>query len=385
MINNAPSPEVDRPTVAMIGTYPPTRCGIATFNAALRTAMMSTGLCSTAVVEVTDRPRPSRDEVVHQVVVGDASSLSTAAGLLTSFDAVIVQHEFGIFGGRDGSDVLILLAQVTAPIIVVVHTVPVSPTDSQRAVIERLATIAAVVITMSETARKRLLKVFTIDADKVLLIPHGAHPNACISGNRRSGRPTILTWGLLGPGKGIEAGIDAVAMLADLVPTPRYVIAGATHPKVIEASGETYRQSLIDRIRALGIESLVEFDEEYRDIPSLNELVRSADVVLLPYESQEQVTSGVLIDAVASGRPVVATAFPHATELLADGAGIVVEHGDVVTMSSALRTILTDPRVAGTMRRAALDAAEPMLWPTVGATYARLVMLLSMDEGMRVA
>jgi polysaccharide biosynthesis protein PslF len=371
--------------VALVGTYPPTRCGIATFNAALRTAMRSTGLCGCDVVEVVDQPRPSRDEVVHQIVIGNGPTLDSGTELLADYEVVIVQHEFGIFGGHDGADVLELVSKVTGALIVVLHTIPVSPSVGQREVLEQLANLATVVVAMTDTARQRLLSVFDVDASKVLVVPHGAHPNTALGHRRRADRPTILTWGLLGAGKGIEAGIEAVAALKDLVPAPRYVIAGETHPKVRQASGEAYRESLIELVHELGVEDIVEFDPAYRDVASLSELVRAADVVLLPYESREQVTSGVLIDAVASGRPVVATAFPHAVELLAGGAGLVVQHDDVAALANALRTVLTHHYPAQHMEQAALRAAQPMLWPAVGATFARLAHLLAMDGRTQVA
>ncbi len=380
-----PSPTANFVDVALVGTYPPTQCGIATFNAALRASMLPTGLCVCDVVEIVDQPRPSRGEVVHQIVIGDDPTLKGGTELLADYEVVIVQHEFGIFGGSDGADVLELVSKVTGALIVVLHTIPVSPTVGQREVLERLADRATVVVTMTDTARQRLVSVFDVDPSKILIIPHGAHPNAPLGDRRRADRPTIFTWGLLGPGKGIEAGIEAVAGLKDLAPTPRYVIAGETHPKVRQAGGEAYRQSLTDLVSQLGVEGIVEFDNAYRDVASLSELVRTADVVLLPYESREQVTSGVLIDAVASGRPVVATAFPHAVELLADGAGIVVEHGNVTALTAALRTVLSHHNLAQRMEQAALRVAQPMLWPTVGATYARLANLLAMDGRTQVA
>ncbi len=138
----------------------------------------------------------------------------------------------------------------------------------------------------------------------------------------------MLTWGLLGPGKGIEWAIDALSELSDLQPQPEYVIAGATHPKVRERHGEEYRDMLVDRAARSGSAPHVSFDDTYRDLVSLTELIHSADLVVLPYDSRDQVTSGVLVDAVAAGRPVVSTAFPHAVELLASGAGIVVPQRD---------------------------------------------------------
>ena len=159
----------------------------------------------------------------------------------------------------------------------------------------------------------------------------------------------VLTWGLLGPGKGLEWGIAAMAQLTDLVPTPHYLIAGEIHPKVLARDGDVYRQQLRRQAEDLGVGHMVSFDSSYRPTEELTRLIATAQVVLLPYDSTEQVTSGVLIEAVAVGRPVVATRFPHAVELLTDGVGITVPHKDPTAMAAALRQVLTDPE---TERRA---------------------------------
>jgi glycosyltransferase involved in cell wall biosynthesis len=179
----------------------------------------------------------------------------------------------------------------------------------------------------------------------------------------------VLTWGLLGPGKGIEAAIDAMALVRDIIPLPRYLVAGETHPKVFAASGERYRDSLRHRAMLRGVDDVVEFDASYRDVESLKALVRAADLVLLPYETREQVTSGVLIEAVASERPVVATDFPHARELLTTGAGIVVPHEDPEAMARAVRAALCDQRLAAVMRATARRVAASAMWPAVGRRY----------------
>ena len=89
------------------------------------------------------------------------------------------------------------------------------------------------------------------------------------------------------------------------------------------------------------------FEGHYRDARARSlSSSASADVVLLPYDSVDQVTSGVLVEAVAAGMPVVATGFPHAVELLDGGAGIVVAHRDPVAIAGALRGIL-DPELGG--------------------------------------
>ena len=173
----------------------------------------------------------------------------------------------------------------------------------------------------------------------------------------------LLSWGLFGPGKGIEWAIDAMADLKDLSPRPRYVVAGRTHPKVVSSQGEVYRDMLVARTWAQGVAASVTFDSAYRDVRSLTHLIQDATVVVLPYDSRDQVTSGVLVDALAAGRPVVATAFPHAVELLASGAGLVVPHGDPDALSTALRRVLTEPGLASRWSARRPVSARPSVGP----------------------
>ncbi|HEX9337896.1 MAG TPA: glycosyltransferase, partial [Pseudonocardiaceae bacterium] len=182
----------------------------------------------------------------------------------------------------------------------------------------------------------------------------------------------ILTWGLLGPGKGIEWGIEAMALLDDVLPRPHYIVAGRTHPKVLARQGEQYRRRLESRACALGVHDRVRFDARYLDAGSLRDLVARAQVVLLPYDSRDQITSGVLVEAITARIPVVATRFPHAVELLADGAGILVDHQDPAAIATAIRTILTDQATAAGMTTAATAAARTLGWASVADQYRRL-------------
>jgi glycosyltransferase involved in cell wall biosynthesis len=357
-------------SVAHVGTFPPTQCGLATFGAALVDALTlnSPGLAA-GIVDVTEREQPLQPGVQAQWRHGDRASLQAAVDFVDCHDAVIVEHEFGIYGGRDGDEVLSLVEAVCPPVLTVLHTVLASPTPHQRSIIEMLAYASEAVVVMTCSARDRLVSTHAIDPRDVYVIPHGAHPNLDGREPARGGRATILTWGLLGPGKGIEAGIDAMRRLSRLIPAPRYVVAGTTRPKVLARSGEEYRRQLVTRADGNGVGHLVHFDDNYRDVESLKRLIRSADVVLLPYETRDQVTSGVLMEAVASGRPVVATDFPHARELLSGGAGIVIPHDDVDALADAVETILAHPRLADQMHREAVRLGAPMLWPTVGRRY----------------
>jgi glycosyltransferase involved in cell wall biosynthesis len=363
-----------------ISTYPPTQCGLATFTSALRRALTADGSDSGRVARLLEAPAPATGrEVVADIVMGDPAGPALAARL-NDCDAVIVQHEFGVYGGPDGDEVLALLAAIEAPTIVVLHTVLVSPTAHQRRVLEGVAAAASAIVTMTRAASDRLAAGYRVDMRKVSIIAHGApelpDPRTNLAPVFRTGQATILTWGLLGPGKGIEWGIEAMALLRDIWPAPRYLVAGQTHPKVVLREGEAYRDSLSELIRARSLTDSVSLDGRYRDARQLAELVSSADVVLLPYDSTDQVTSGVLIEAVAAGKPVVASGFPHAVELLSGGAGAVVGHRDPAALADALRMVITRRGVSAAMTHAALAAAPQLRWPAVAEQYRELAARL---------
>ncbi len=358
------------PRFSILSTYPPTPCGLATFSAALARGLTANG-ADVTIVRLADGPPSESTRVIGELVNGSPTSVAACAEMLNQSDVAVIQHEYGIYGGVDGDEVVDVMDGLRVPSIVIAHTILKDPTPHQRSVLEALAARADQVIVMSEAASQRLCGGFDIDRRKVATIPHGATIPTDTSTVRR-GRPTVLTWGLLGPGKGIERVIEAMGSLSDLAGRPRYLVAGQTHPKVLAADGEAYRDARMEQARRSGVADSVYFDTGYRSVAMLTALIQSAAVVVLPYDSTDQVTSGVLVDAVASGRPVVATAFPHAVELLASGAGIVVGHDDPDALASALRRVLTQPRLAGAMAAEARRLAPEMAWPVVGSAYLRL-------------
>jgi polysaccharide biosynthesis protein PslF len=364
-------------TYGILSTYPPTQCGLATFSAALATAL-SSPRDVVEIVAVADAPREIEPGgPVHVWVRSDAAGAAAAAARLNDADIAIIQHEYGIFGGPDGEDVLELMRMLTVPVIVVLHTVVTAPTLRQRAILDELVLRADAVVTMTNTARERLLDLYEVPAG-VHVVPHGAADSRPMAvpplddhdvSSEADRRPTILTWGLLGTGKGIEWGIDAMASLRDLRPRPRYVVLGETHPKVRQAEGEGYRRMLEQRVADRAVGDLVEFDARYLTTEELHQAVREADVVLLPYDSRDQVTSGVLVEAVTARRPVVSTGFPHARELLAGGAGLLVERQNADSIADALRRVLTEPGLAEAISAEAARIAPSLLWSAVAQQY----------------
>jgi polysaccharide biosynthesis protein PslF len=373
--------------IAFVSTYRPTICGLASFTEALRLSIAehrasTSGLDVVRLVDVRDRDLgPVSGPVVQDLRHGDAPSLRRVAALLNTYDVVSLQHEFGIFGGADGQDVLDLVARLRVPTVVTFHTVLDEPTDHQRHVLARLGAAVERCVVMSPTGAHRLVERYGVAPAKIEVVPHGVDDRFAGPSLASGSRPLALTWGLIGPGKQLETAIEAFAHLKDLDPLPRYLIAGATHPRVKASSGEAYRDSLVARVRELGLQDVVEFDDRYLDRDRLARQVRAADLVVLPYGSREQVTSGVLVEAIAAGKPVVATAFPHSVEVLASGAGVAVPHASSEAFASALRSVVGDPATTAVMADEARRISAEWFWPAIGGRYDDLLNRVALAQG----
>jgi glycosyltransferase involved in cell wall biosynthesis len=365
-------------TVGVLSTYAPTICGLASFSASLCGALETSG-AQVRVVRLADGETCEDPRVVGELSAGSSPSVTAAADLLSGCDVAILQHDIGIYGGTDGADIIDVMRALRVPAIVVTHAVPRTPTPEQRAVFETVLELADQVVVMTHTAGERLQAEYPVHRRKVTIISHGATIPAAAQ-VKRGGRPTLLTWGLLRPGKGVERVIDAMVALKDLRGQPRYVIAGITHPKTLAAEGEAYRESLLQRVRDNDLTGTVLFAPDYRSHASMAALIQSCAGVVLPYDATDQVTSGVLVDSVANGRPVVATAFPHAVDMLGSGAGIVVSHDNPEALTAALRQVLTDPRSSGAMAAEGRRLAPTMLWPAVGKSYLILAQRLVLER-----
>jgi glycosyltransferase involved in cell wall biosynthesis len=365
---SAPSPRGGaRPgrRLGLLSTFPPKLCGLATFAAALQAELALAGDVVTRVAIDDGRHDGERSiRTQHELVNGVPTSIRETARVLSRCDVAIVQHEYGIYGGPDGDEVVDVLKALDVPSIVILHTVPSAPTEHQKSVLEEVCDLASAAVVMTAAAGDRLTAGYAIDASKIVTIPHGAaygpdRPSTLPDDQHRT---RLLTWGLLGPGKGIEHAVKAISLLGDLQHKVRYTVAGATHPKVFAREGDRYRQSLIRESWATGAASVVTFDDTYRDVDELMRFVAEASLVVLPYDSPDQVTSGVLVDAIAAGRPVIATAFPHAVEMLSDGAGIVVPHRDPVALAAAIREAVTDTALLSSMSARAREIAPSLSW-----------------------
>lgn len=356
--------------LVMLGAFAPSVSGTARFGDRLAQALSDRGV-EVDTVRLDDGAASPDPRVVGELVAGSAASLNTCLDLLNRGDVALIQHQDDLYGGVHGEALLEILGALRVPSVVVVHTVPKNPEPHKRWVLERIAATADRLVVLSKAAQERLCQDYAVERDRVLAIPHGGtiptSPRL-----KRASRPVLLTWGSLGPGKGVERVIDAMASLDSVPGRPRYLVVGQTHPKVAAAQGEAYREARAAQATRCGVADSVVLDDRRYDRATLTTVIQSASAVVLPYDSRDQVSSAILVDALAAGRPVVATAFPHAVELLSGGAGIIVDHDDPAAMASALRRVLTQPRLAGAMAAEARKLAPTLAWSTVAETYIGL-------------
>jgi len=365
--------------IALLGTYPPTECGIATFTKSLASAYRANGVDVDIVRLMNDDSSESPQEVAHEHY--GHSDVARTAEILNGYEQILIQHEFGIFDGQDGDEIMDILDLLEIPVTVVLHTVLTNPSLHQREVMNHIVRKADALVTMTQAGKAKLIANYPVATRKIHVIAHGSRTiNKTVESIRVKSemqRPRILTWGLIGPGKGIEWAIDALAELKGEMPMPEYVIAGQTHPHVKLYSGENYRDSLVRRIKDHGLEDSVTFIDHYLSDTELDELITTADIVLLPYDSLEQVTSGVLVEALVAGVPIIATNFPHAHEVLSDHGGILVKQKDSLAIALGIRAILGSSNRANAMRHRLHRKGQSFLWPAIGSKYLEIARQLN--------
>jgi glycosyltransferase involved in cell wall biosynthesis len=366
--------------LAFIGNSLPRHCGIATFTTDLQQAIAKSRVNpDTAIVAMTDHGR-SYDyppAVRLQINEENLSEYARAADFLNQghFQVACLQHEFGIFGGEAGNHILALISRLTMPLVSTFHTVLAEPKAVQRRVLDRIVDASTRVIVMAEKARDLLLNVYAVPADKIEFIPHGipdsafTEPDAAKVKLGFERKPIILTFGLLSPNKGIEVMIDAMPAILKCRPDAVYVVLGATHPNLVRREGEAYRESLLTRARALGVENHVAFLNRFVDQATLLDFISMCDVYVTPYLNEAQMTSGTLAYSFGLGKAVVSTPYWHAQELLAEGRGVLVPFNDANAIGGEIAGLLTDHARRNAMRKLAYSSSRSMVWERTAERY----------------
>jgi glycosyltransferase involved in cell wall biosynthesis len=368
-------------TIAFVGTYVPRRCGIATFTRDLRCAVaahLPSGRCLVVALDDAGHTYDYPEEVRFHCDDGERSAFRRAAELfdLANVDVVSLQHEYGIFGGVAGENVLELLRHTRMPVHTTLHTVLAAPSAAQRRVMDEVLHLSARLAVMTQRGRALLRDVYGIDDTRIDVIPHGipetefVDPETVKPRFGLQGRKVLLTFGLLSPSKGIEHVIGALPEIVRRHPDVVYLVVGATHPHLLREQGERYREQLSTLAHRLGVGGHVEFHDRYVDMPDLLAFLAATDIYVTPYLNQDQITSGTLAYAFGCGKAVVSTPYWHATELLADGRGVIVPFADAAAIASETSRLLADGEQRDALRQNAYAVGREMTWSRVAARYA---------------
>ena len=177
-MSQSQQPEQRRQQIAVIGNYLPRQCGIATFTTDFCEALAAKAPeANIFAIPVNDTEEgyayPSR--VRFELDESDVESYRRAADFinLNGVDLVVLQHEYGIFGGIAGSHILALLRELHMPIVTVLHTVLREPDRAQRKVLTEISRLSDRLVVMSEHAIQFLTEIYEIPQEKIAAIPHG--------------------------------------------------------------------------------------------------------------------------------------------------------------------------------------------------------------------
>jgi glycosyltransferase involved in cell wall biosynthesis len=378
--------------IALIGTYPPRKCGIGTFtNNLLKSIAANTehhDLSSVAHVIAIDKVGEDHEypeEVMVTMRQNRQRDYVTAARQINFSDAdvCILEHEFGIFGGDDGVYILSLIHRLDLPLIVTFHTVLKDPSYTQRSIVEEIGKRAARIIVMSKRAIDFLTDIYNIPREKIDYIEHGVPDFQQVSRAEIikkynfENRQVLLTFGLISRNKGIETVINALPEVVKEFPELLYIISGKTHPEVIKHSGEEYRNFLQRLVKQYGIERNVFFNNAFLTEKQIFEYLNASDIYITPYLNEAQITSGTLAYAVGAGSAVVSTPYWHAQELLDEGRGRLFDFKDSSQLSQILMELLSEEKKLNELRERAYEYGKKIRWPIIGKQYLSLAQYLS--------
>lgn len=369
-------------TILNLGTYPPKQCGIATFSADLRHSLIKNN-CDVKVMAVSDEnyQYSYSGEVLFNLKQNNIQDYVRAARFINSsaaIDLVIIQHEYGIYGGEDGGYILELIRRLHKPYILITHTVLPQPSRHQKQVLNQLCHHAAAVVGMTRKSAGLLVDLYEAPAESIHVIPHGV-PEFKKQNNIMlkkkygfEGREVISTFGLIGPGKGLELGIEAVSGLVQEWPQICYLILGQTHPMLKRYEGEKYRNMLEQLVCDLGLTNNIYFINKYLSNEEIGEYLYMSDIYLSPYPNKDQAVSGTTAFAVGCGRAIVSTSYAYAAEVLAGKRGLLADKPEPGELSSLLRKVLSDQALKSRLQNRANELGKSWTWYNVGQQYKNL-------------
>lgn len=366
--------------ILFLSTYPPRACGIATFTQDLISELQKTGRVNAAVAAISDSDYSYPPIVRFTIEQQNEDAYAEAAEKINNsgFDLLMVEHEYGIFGGKWGKYLLNLTKHLKIPYFMTLHTVLPNPSDQQREIMSRLASGSRKIITMAGNTVDILNEVYQIDREKIEVVHHGVpeYPAAERDTLKKelglTGRFIVSTFGLISPGKGLEYGIEAIARVAKKHPEILYLILGQTHPVVKRTDGEKYREKLERTVKNFGLEEKVRFVNRYLKIEEIIRYLQLSDVYMTPYLGKDQAVSGTLAYAAGYGRVIISTPYLYAQEMLSGGRGLLADFRNPAALAEQIEKVMLHPKQQEKMERRTRELGKTMYWSQVALNYLRI-------------
>ena len=370
-----------------LGSFPPRECGIATFTKDVVDSFDARFATKSEIIAIDEPGGETRSygpEVVARLTQTDRGSHSDIAALVNAHPAEIlnIQHEYGLFGGDDGAWVLDLIAGVTKPVVVTLHTILPEPNDNHRAVAQAICRVATAITVHSDTGCNLLVEKYGVAAEKITVVHHGVpdvpfRETEPIKAQFGVGdRMVISTFGLINRGKGLEFAIQAMREVVKTHPEALYLILGETHPTIRKREGEEYRESLQAMVKEYGLERNVTLVNKFLEFDELVNYLAATDIYLTPYLNPVQIVSGTLAYAMGCGKAIVSTPYLYASEVRAHHRGFLCEFRDAASIAVTVNALLDDPDLRRSTERRAYKFGRQMTWPNVSLAYGELFAAL---------
>lgn len=374
-----------------VSTYIPRECGIATYTKDLTNAINLLNPHYLAdIIAIDDEHLGGKKlaypwEVKYKIDQNNLKSWLNAADYINQSGAevVVLQHEFGIYGGPEGEMIIPFVEAIKKPIVVTFHTVIPQPTEQYRTIVSRIGARANAIVVMVNTAVTRLVKDYGLDEAKIVVIPHGVPdipfaPSSIAKKEIGLGDDNIImSFGLVSRGKGYEHVVEALPAILKKHPNTKLLILGQTHPVVLRQEGESYRESLQLRAKELGVSDALVFVNRYLDLEEIVDYLKATDIYITPFISLDQITSGTLSYAVGAGRACISTSYLYAQEVLDGNRGMLVPPSDAGAIADAAIELFDNPKKRLEIAKKAYAYGRNMIWPSLALRHLDLFEILT--------
>jgi glycosyltransferase involved in cell wall biosynthesis len=364
--------------IAFLSTIPPRECGIATFTQDLIDSINETNLLNTSVIAINNSKRQIYgNNIIFEINQNNKSEYKELAQKLnrSNIDLLVIEHEYGIYGGDHGDYLLDFIDNIEIPVIATLHTILRKPNEKQKQIIQALGSKCVKLVTMANKTRELLKTKYNIPEDKIEVIHHGV-PAIRVPERQDlkkqfefENKTIVSTFGLLSPGKGIEYAIEAISKAVKINADILYLVLGQTHP---EQKDESYREKLHALVVKHHIENNVKFVNRYLNKEEIIQYLQMSDIYMTPYLSRDQAVSGTLAYAVGYGRAIVSTPYLYATEMLSEGRGLLAKFEDADSLAECLKFILENPDQKMRMEENTMKLGKTMYWSMVAKNYIKV-------------